>query len=766
MSHGSTRIVLLATVTLFAPQAGAQTSDPADAPPLEETAGAEIGDIVVTARRREESLQDVPVSVAAFSSDTLIQRNVSRLDEITQIVPGLTSQAQQQGNAALTFSVRGQRQAFTTIAYESPVAVYQDEIIQSRPQGLKHAFFDIANVQVLKGPQGTLFGRNATGGAVLVTSQKPTDHFGGYVTVDAGTYGLFSGQGAINLPLSPVFQVRLAGSAITRNGWTDNPFMKRKVDDEHAQAWRVSLRTVLGDGAFENNLIFSGGHQRQDATVYKIIAFVPPASLPPASVSGVNSDLAFLNTQPFRTTTSNVPDDGIHNHVIGIANTTSVEAGDITFRNIFGYRRVRNHQYYDLSGQSTLLADSQQDFTDRQYSNEFQVLGTILDKSLDFVAGLYYFHESGSEIQFTRIFVPVSPNNTFNDYSMVSESYAAYGQATYRPTFINNLSLTAGLRYTKDKRDFEQRARFVSGVCRILNADVGGVPLSPCVRSADAEFSRPTYTLSVDWKFDGKNMVYVTHRDGYQSGGFTYSALRPSEFTPYRPQTVKDYEVGLKTEWTIGSVAGRTNLAAYRGNYKDIQRVLAFTSVNPAGFPFAQQRILNAATAVVQGIEFDTRFDFNGILAIDLSYAYTDARYKDFVVSGVDYSKSKFSGTPAHTLSAAARLRLPISEDIARAHIQLSSSYQSSSVTQDVTAFDPARGITRAEGTLPGFTLLNSRLDLDDIAGLPTRVSFWARNLLNKRYYIGGSDGTTNTGNTTRILGDPRTVGIQVNYRF
>src|SRR5690606_38010311 len=201
------------------------------------TASTGVEEVVVTARRRTELVQDVPVAVSAYSGQQLEEAGVERVSDLARIAPGLGAQASPFGNGALTLSLRGQRQGLANIAYDPAVPVYFNEVIQARSQGLNAAMFDLESVQVLKGPQGTLFGRNSTGGALLITSRAPTDQFEGYFLGGVGDYNLRRGEGAVNLPLGAGFNARVAAAVTKRDGYMANPSTGYALDDEDTATW-------------------------------------------------------------------------------------------------------------------------------------------------------------------------------------------------------------------------------------------------------------------------------------------------------------------------------------------------------------------------------------------------------------------------------------------------------------------------------------------------------------------------------------------------
>ena len=759
---GASEIVIAALCMLSVPAYAVDKSDAtrgANAP-----ASDRSDDIIVTARRREESLQDVPLSVQAFSAETLAERSVLQVSDLTRVVPGLTAQASPFGNAALTLAIRGQRQGLANIAYDPAVSVYADEVVQARSQGLNDSFFDLSNVQVLKGPQGTLFGRNTTGGALLVSSRAPTDSLEGYADITVGNYNLFRMEGAVNLPVASGVALRVAGVRSRRDGYMDNPTMGRAVDDQRTESWRVSLRIAPEGSSFENRLVLNGFHENDSGVAYKTV-LVNTAS---ATGRALVPDVQRYQSDPFHTTRAFVPKDGTRIKTFGMSNITSVGIGGVTLKNILGYRKVKSYIFFDLDGASPLVAQSEQNTREHQWSNETQLLGQSFDDRLDWVVGAYFFRESGTERQDVAILNATSPNNTITDYSIVSSTAAAYGQGSFRVS--DSISLTGGLRYTSDKRDFETRSRFYSGVCRLVTADVGGVPKVPCIGEADVSFNKLTYTVSADWKFAPDSLIYLTHRFGYQGGGFTNSAQKPAEFAPYKPQTVSDWELGLKSVWNVDDLQGRTNIAIFRGNHDNIQRLLRLTINNPSGLPFPQNRILNAASAKVQGIEFDTTLRMSDWLEVSAAYTYVDAGYDEFIVNNngvlVDYTGARFSGTPKHSINGSVRVRIPTPDSIGTVRAQIDGAYQSSTAAEDTVNWDPVAQAPNPRTNVAAFGTINGRLEIQDLAGSPLRLAFFVRNLTDNKYYTAGIDSFSSLGYVVRLTGAPRTFGVNASVKF
>ncbi len=321
---------------------------------------------------------------------------------------------------------------------------------------------------MLKGPQGTLFGRNTTGGAMIITPQAPTDRIEGYVSAGIGNFESRRLEGAVNVPLGDWAALRVAGQLQRRKGYTNNVTTGQQLDDEHKDAWRVSLKLNPFEG-FENRTVVNGFLANENGIGYKIIAGTSAAA---------QAEVARNLALPFWSTTADLV---MKTRVatFGVSNITEYKISPaVTFKNIFGYRHVTSEIPFDLDGSALTFArnngtiqaaPSREDMYVDQYSNELQMLGTVLDGGLDYIVGGYYFLERGNDRQtsggllgVTRSNVYIGDRVTYAD-PIRNLSYSGFAQMTYRLPFIPGLSLTAGGRYTFDQREMTSRNLISNG---------------------------------------------------------------------------------------------------------------------------------------------------------------------------------------------------------------------------------------------------------------------------------------------------------------
>ncbi|MCK9541663.1 MAG: TonB-dependent receptor [Novosphingobium sp.] len=710
---------------------------------------ADAGDvIIVTARKKEESLQQVPIAVTAIGGEQLASKNVVRFQDLQQVTAGLTVQSSAFGNNIPSFTIRGQRQFAPYMTLDPSTAIYFADVVQSRPQGLNAAMYDLESVQVLKGPQGTLYGRNTTGGAVLIAPKKPEAGNGGYARLVLGNYDLRTIEGAANLAFGDHIQFRAAGQIARRDGYTPNHYNGVRLDDEHNENWRLSLRLRPAEG-IENLTVVNGFHARENGVGYKLVALADPA--PPGIVypDGYFATLAAIRAQPFHSTNSDLVNPAARIKTFGLSNVTTIDIGEVQLKNVLGYRHVKSFVAFDFDGSPAAFFPSLENVRSNMWSDELQLQGKALGGTLDWIVGAYFFQEKGSDQQ-TSTFLAVRDSKG----DIVNRSYSGFVQLNYHVPGVDGLSATAGVRITKDIRKFDAQST-VNGNCRF------GV--NPCSVKRRLSYAEPTYHLGLDWRVTPDVLVYVSHSRGYHSGAFNFLAGNLAALdNPADPEFVMNYEAGLKTDWRIGDRPGRLNLAVYRQDYSGIQRVVGAV-VNGT---FVSS-LVNAAEARIQGLEAELSFSPAEFLKLSAHYAYTDPKYTRFdrAVPGggaVDISPTRFIASK-HVLGGEARLTLPVNDRAGRIEL-VGSAYYQSRTTFNEQNYDGARFFPTS--FIAPYTLLNARVEWSNIMGSNASLAGFVRNLTDKHYYAGGTDLVDSAGTTGVFLGAPRTYGLELAYRF
>jgi iron complex outermembrane recepter protein len=753
----------LALAEPMAAQAESGTTSANNEPP-------QIQDIVVTARRRDERLQDVPIAVTAVTTQELKQNAVHILDDVARLTAGFQQQPAVYGKNVPSFTIRSQRQQVNTLPQDPSVAVYLADVVQAHTQGVNGALYDLSSVQILKGPQGTLFGRNSTGGAVVITPQAPTDVLGGYISGTYGRFGQIITEAVLNLPVTDKLQLRVSGQINRRDGYVTNLYDGRKLDDEHTDAWRVAVRYIPVEN-LENKLFISGFKAKENGPGTRLVQAGPPAT---TLYPGLSAVLDQLNSSGFYTV--NVHDfypGGTNIRTLNISNATSLELGDITLKNIFGYRDVDSASAIDIDGNPFTVLSVRNTFTEAQYSNEFQVQGKALNQNLNYIAGLYFFSENGDTLD--------DNNSLGSDRTSAAHaknvSKSVFVQGTYKLPFAESVSLTAGARQTWDNRSIRWYSYVSpSGACRLRLSDdpSNSTAPNPCSIKAAAKFNKLTYTLSADWHVNQRMLVYFAHRLGYRSGGFNNAANTPTQRLSFAPEIVKDYEVGIKTDWRAGDVAGRFNVAAYHQDYSSIQKQQG--RLDPITGIFSSY-IYNVGKAKVDGVEVEAQVALSKSLDIRAFYSYSLPKITElmqlatvgpFKGTLIDATKLPFAGAPKNSGGGSIRWTLPVDRNWGSMVAATDYYFQSSTYGQD-NSFDQSTLGPYLPGKLPGYGLLGARFEWNNIMGRPVNAAFYVKNITAKHYFISGlaaANPATGLGVNTRSLGAPRTWHFEVTYEF
>lgn len=777
-------LAIATPVTAFAQAGGEPATTPAESSSAQ---SATYGDeIIVTARRRAERLQDVPLAISAISGTGLEQQGIGDLADLGGKVPGLVvANSLGGGRSTPTFAIRGQSQQELTGIADPSVTLYVNDIAVPRPHGSNMAFFDIASVEVAKGPQGTLFGRNTTGGAILVRTQRPVDHFEGYVSQLVGNYGAFTTEAMLNVPLGEKAAIRVAGQHMERKGYIRDVILDEDINHLNEDALRITLAIEPWDNV--ESVTTLGVARAENGGTGGYVSF----SLNPLFQPG----LARRASLDIYETESGMPMfSDIRN--LYVDNQTTIQLSDaLTLKNVFGYRELEVHSLEDLDGTADLLFPVERIVSQHQVSEELQLQGSF--DNFDFILGGFFFREKSSDQALTsgalsgtgqtdpgtiepatiRAFAPRYSNTWVKP---TNSSYAVFFQGTYK--FTDQLSLTAGIRQNWDTREVTTLNRaYIPAVstaglsCR-FTLDEDGNPATPetrppiddCRYDGKKNFNEITYNISAQFQPRPGLLLYAAHRHGYRTGGF--SARGNSEATlsdTFEPELVDDFELGVKADWNFGDMFLRTNVAAYLAKYDGLQRILA-QGLNP---PVTVTT--NAGKAEIKGVEFD--FLFRPVRMFELSgyYAFTDAAFKEFIgPNGDDFSKQRFPRAPRNAYSITGALIAPVAADIGDIRLSLTYSHQDAYDYSDDYALEmtqagvpiPAGVLYNEAQIIEAQDLLNLSLEWNNVLGSSFDASAFVNNLADKKYevpYMGVVsvfDG--------RAPGEPRTYGMRLRYRF
>ena len=636
---------------------------------LSQTANAALEEVVVTARKTAESLQDTPISVTALSGDRLEDMGMSRITKLQNVTPNLVFQntpaySGAGNNAAVYIRGIGQKDFVPTI--DPGVGIYVDEVYLGRSAGAVLDMIDIQQVEILRGPQGTLFGKNTVGGAISITTTKPNNEFGGKLDIKVGTDERRNIRGVLNVPLSDTLFARGSFGSLQQDGYVSRPFDGKDLGNQDTLMGRLALRWAPSD-TFTADLSFDYFDDETNGPpllITRVDGFPESATAIPGGnfpfihnlFAGFSPD--FGGPNPIVCTLPNAPSacftsanavtgdntnlgtgpnfSEMENEAVSLTLTWDLDA--FTAKLIASHRSLDGEFANDRDGYVQkdgepavpglpILVNPVTHYLDTfdqdQFSVELQVSGSAIEDRLSWLVGVYAFEEDGENINpvdFTTVSIQ---SGGYFDYS----SEAAFAQATF--DFTEKLSATAGIRYTKEDRDYLPDQY-------IEEMPLGGLPF-PCFNpdgstkvcalgdrvvpfeTVNNSISESTPMLSVSYSITDDVMLYGTYSEGFKVGGFTQRIFPPEPSLPsFGPEYVDSLEAGVKAELLDNSL--RANFAVYSADYTDLQILINEPSrVGPY--------TTNAGDATIEGFELEINYlARNGVL-IDLAVGYTDAGY-------------------------------------------------------------------------------------------------------------------------------------------
>lgn len=736
------------------------------------------------------------------------------MGDLTNYTPSLSVNTQF-GEENESFAIRGFQQDIGT----SPtVGVYFADVV--RPRGgfggsTEHGgegagpgdFFDLQNVQVLKGPQGTLFGRNTTGGAILLVPQKPKRDFEGYVEVSGGNYGMEQVQAVVNVPLTDKLRVRVGLDQKTRDGYLINTsgIGPSNFNNTNYVAARVSVVADITD-TIENYTIASFAQSNTNGPQQKLLACIPTSPAPSAALFSL---FACPQVQGEGKNFYDVENDLYNAHSYlqdwEFINTTTWQAtDDLTVKNIASYSHHDADFASSLFGQNWLIPSffpgggQHISFTnsseppgipqssEQAVTEELQVHGTSFDGKLDWQAGIYAEYNFPDGVSGTSSNTLLSCTNQqqlqCTDYLSAAfggpvgdlsrrfgeiswRDYAAYTQGTYSIT--DWLKFEGGVRWTDDVVDdgvIRQLYYFgstpgqapVAVVCEPPN------PNPSCLVSDHTSSRAPTWVLNLEaTPIDGTN-VYAQWARGYRQGGLMTTG--PIGYEKYGPEHVDAYEVGIKANFK-GPVPGFVDVAAFYNSFNDVQIQGSF--INRLLTVPLNAGIQNAGTATIDGVEVETSLrPFTGV-TLNASYAYLNSKLNsaksEFFPTGPyeAFQPSSFVGeplayTPRNKFTIDLTYRLPVAPTLGKISVGSVYTYTGSEIVQAGGPYSYN----------PSFGLLNFNVNWEGVGGKPADIEFFITNALNYQYYQNTQDFSVATGFAMAEPGEPRMLGGRVRYHF
>jgi iron complex outermembrane receptor protein len=752
-----------------------------------------LEEIVVTARRREEKLQTVPVAVTAFTPADIQNKAIESSSDLQHYVPSLMSS--QQSRDEQVFYLRGQGPNGGSGGSPGVIAYFSEVPFTGSGPGI---YFDLGNLQVLRGPQGTLFGQNTTGGAVLFEPMHPTSNFEGYVQLTLGNYNRQGVEAAINIPIvEDKLLVRIAGSKETRDGYTYDIGTHQDLDNRDYWAGRIGVTWRPTDD-FENYLVYDSLYNHTNGTGLKLqnvnTGFDPALGELQGSfartfgIPAVEAALAQSLALGPRTVDTNIAglDKTYSWGITDIARWDVTD--DLTIKNIFGYREIKNLLRSDFDAtpldQGGYSTPDGWEINNAQYTDELQFQGKALDDKLSVIGGAFYefLHPAGYTVAVVPTTTALAPGlnvpvavlgnaygqNALGPEGETTRTEAVFLQGTYDLSGISpdleGLKFTAGARYTWDYRSNSNFSTILIDLSK-LGAGTLTLPCGPasglaCVY-ANHTFQAPTWTADLDYQITPEMMVYAKGSRGFKAGGFNGAGgtLFPVK---YESEYVTDVEVGFKGDFDIMGVKARTNIDGFHDDYRNAQRAVGVQFDLVPGNPGTNTSttVIADGNAVVQGIEFEgTVIPFNG-LEMTASWSYVDAYYTKFIIPTVgDRTNLPYPFVPKNKFGFTADYTLPfVPEELGNVHA-IAEYVHTGRIQYSTDEVEP-------DGNEPGYGLLNIRLNWNNIAGQPIDASFFMTNVTDTLYAIGKFGIYSTEGFVSQLYGEPQMWGFQLKYRF
>lgn len=723
--HTSRSFLIMCLSTAAATDVLAQ--EQAENPPIDE--------IVVTAQLREQSLQDVPISINVLGADEIADKKIDDIGDIGNEVPGLSvySFVPRQVNP----SIRGAASLNDSPGVDQSVAMFLDGVYIGQTGFFSLDLFDVERIEVLKGPQGTLFGRNVTGGALSIVTTTPPDAFAATLEGTLGNYGQREFQGVVGGPLTDSLAGQIAFSSKNSDGFYTNIVDGKDIEGRDTFSLRGKLRYELSETAE----IILGAEYAKD------------------KLNGVGFD---LEGDPLRSMSTEAfgPDDqvalntpgGLNNETWAFTGTINADTSIGRITSITAYRKADNFSEYDIDGTSIAELVASDDDNIKQFSQELRLAGET--GNLQYVGGLYYLNINHKRIENRlldgvpgstySLFLFDGPSLTVQGQDIETTSYAAYAEFTYA---LGGLSLTGGIRYTKDKKSG-------NSFCTTDGADLFCPPPARTI-AHDGSWDAFTPRFVAQYEFNNDVMVYGSFSRGFKSGGFPLNIFDPNPQAEFQPEFANNYEIGVKSNLFDRRL--QANIAAFQVDFTDLQVL----QQSPEGQIFAA----NAGEARTRGVEVDLNARVTDAFNLFANYSYLDAEFKSLVLEGTDLSGLKPRATPKHSLNVGGSYRWDI-EGAGSLTLRSNVVYRS---RYFLSVDNNPNRTAKVNG------LLNGGIEYAP-AGGNWELSLWVKNLTDVRYFQTKADrGTFIQPRSDRRAGlltytgrynEPRTFGATVRWKY
>ena len=785
--------------------------------------GGGLEEIVVTARRKEERIQTVPIAITAFSQADIEKKAIHELHDLAINVPSVgSSESQSDSNGVYSsqFRLRGLP---GTVVYLNDVPIGSGDFQPGT--GLEHGLsegylFDLDDLEVVKGPQGTLFGKNSVGGLISIKAKRPTNDYEGYAKVTFGNYNDKEIEAAVNIPvISDKLLVRLAVAGQQRDGYTLNLFSGKDQDNKNYQSWRASV-TLRPTDDLENYFVYDGYWQDTNGsavftryfnpnfalTTLKALGFPAPlASLPvtlangpsilglfnPATAAATagaafaaggvslypNGNAAFLQQASLGPRT--VVGDGFQgigkDYFYGFTNETTWNVTDeLTIKNIAAARIFKTLATIDYSPFGLPILNIgypgnnvQWGENAVQYTEEIQLQGKALHDKMDYVLGGYleFDHPLGSTgLASANLGNTIFGGVTYNHFNTTARSRAAFANASYDlGDYVDGLKLQAGYRYTFDFSEVETHSS--TGVDAITRNPDGSLKNCPsfnhdnnCFQSISRNFGSYGWNVALNEQLDQNTLIYIRAGNAYRPGGFNTSV--PNQFATFGPEHITDVEGGAKLTFDVMGMHARTNFDGFHSEYKDIQVQSLVSFTDPNGGNHTNSLYQNAASAELNGGEFEGTIVPVKDVELSAHASYITSSYSMYpaVFGGGSAGSVPFLYFPRFSWGATATYHLPIDESYGDVAVTATWSHYGHQI-DSVSNPEPV-------ATTPAHDLLNLRVDWTGIFGQPVDAGFFMNNALDTVYIPGVIPIAAQLGFSSYGYGAPRMFGFSLKYHF
>ncbi|MFD1033640.1 TonB-dependent receptor [Sphingomonas hankookensis] len=722
----------------------AQTTETPLAGPAESASVVEDqgdGDIVVTARRRAESVIDVPIAMSVVTGDQLTRTGAVDITALQDKTPNLTLQIARGSNSTLIAFSRGVGQQDPLWGFEPGVGLYLDDVYVARPQGAVLDIFDVERVEVLRGPQGTLYGRNTIGGAIKYVTKRLGHDYAATARASYGSYNQFDLVGQVTVPIGDTFAIGGAIARYKRDGYGTNLTTGADQYDKDVLAARVSAEWTPTDAIF----VRLAGDRTLDRSNPRH----------GTRLVGNGTDARYAPTPSVYDTRAGIGD---RNRVVaqGLSLTGEFQLSDLlTFKSISAYREGATNTVIDFDNTVLPTLDVPAEYDDWQFTQELQLL--VQGERVQGVVGLYYLNADASGAFDTVL--GLANTTTLTSGEVKTKSYAAFGDISFDVT--DQLKISGGLRYTKDDKTGTVFRRNYTGIRSPRFGNANAVPgLIRTDYTNDRSFDQFTPRVSISYEPRKDLNLYASWGRGFKSGGFDMrgdAVFTPTTVNGYDPEKITSYEVGMK-----GAFLDRTlflNMAGYYSRYTDQQVTIQVPNVAGGIASFVD----NAGKADIYGLEIEGRMVPSRNFSAQVSFGYTNADYKEFLTfigggtTPVDVANQRvFQNTPEFTAAAS----FTASTDVAAGTLSVTPEV---TLRSDYSLFEiPTPALDQ-----DGYALVNASANWISGDGR-YRLGMALRNLTDQRYRVGGYNfpGALFGNSIIGYYGPPRTATATFEVKF